>query len=208
MAGQKILLVEGNDDEHVLKHICGNRGIPNFDEVRPHYGDEDLLEDLTTQLKASNEEGDAVGVVIDADKNPAGRWEAIRDRLIEAGYDNVPAEAVPAGTTLNPPGESLLPPIGVWIMPNNRDKGKLEDFLRSLVPKQDELFVHATGIVESLSEKRFGDEDEIKAVIHTWLVWQSSPGRPYGTAITAGFLDAHSPQAYVMVSWLNRLFYP
>ena len=39
MAGRKILLVEGIDDEHVLKHICGNRGIPNLDDVRPHEGD-------------------------------------------------------------------------------------------------------------------------------------------------------------------------
>ena len=33
--GRKILLVEGTDDEHVLKHICGNHGIPHLDEVKP-----------------------------------------------------------------------------------------------------------------------------------------------------------------------------
>ena len=36
MADRKILLVEGPDDEHVLKHICGNRGIAHLDEVKPH----------------------------------------------------------------------------------------------------------------------------------------------------------------------------
>ena len=35
MPGRKILLVEGKDDEHVLKHICGNRGIPELDSVEP-----------------------------------------------------------------------------------------------------------------------------------------------------------------------------
>ena len=36
MAGKKILLVEGKDDENVLKHICGNQadvGI-HLDEVK------------------------------------------------------------------------------------------------------------------------------------------------------------------------------
>lgn len=35
MAGKKILLVEGIDDEHVLKHLCGNRGVGQLDEVKP-----------------------------------------------------------------------------------------------------------------------------------------------------------------------------
>ena len=114
----------------------------------------------------------------------------------------------PKGTVLNPPNGSLLPRVGVWIMPNNEAPGKLEDFLSSLVPEQDELFTHATEVVDNLPIQRFKDKDKPKAVIHTWLAWQSSPGRPYGTAITAGFLNAHAPQADVLVAWLNHLFYP
>lgn len=208
MAGRRILLVEGSDDEHVLKHICGNRGIPNLDDVKAHQNDEDLLEDFTTRIKASAEEGDILGVVIDADKNPSGRWDSIRNRLLEAGYEDVPGKAELRGTILAPPDESLLPRVGVWIMPNNLSQGKLEDFLRLLVPQGDVLIVHATDVVENLPDKRFGDKDKPKAVIHTWLAWQNSPGRPYGTAITAGFLDAHSPLADEIVSWLSRLFYP
>ena len=44
--------------------------------------------------------------------------------------------------------------------------------------------------------------------MHTWLAWQENPGRPYGTAITARFLDAEAPQADVLVAWINYLFYP
>jgi hypothetical protein len=33
MTLKRILLVEGKDDEHVLKHVSGNRGGPRFDEV-------------------------------------------------------------------------------------------------------------------------------------------------------------------------------
>ena len=209
MAGQKILLVEGTDDEHVLKHICGNRGIPHFDDVRPHDGYQDLLEDFFTQLRASTNEGDSVGVVIDADENPDARWQSIHDRLIQAGYQNVPAQPDPNGMIIDPLGESLLPRAGVWIMPDNGTHGNLENFLFSLVPQQDLLLAHATDVVESLpvGMQRFSDKDKPKAVMHTWLAWQSSPGRPYGTAITAGFLDPNVPQADVLVSWLRRLLH-
>ncbi len=208
MAGQKILLVEGTDDEHVLKHICGNRDIPHLDEVRPHENDYDLLDDFSTRLKASSEEGDVVGVVIDADKNPAGRWQSIRDHLIKAGYEHVPLQAALDGTILNPPGYSLLPRVGAWIMPDNQSRGKLEHFLRFLVPDGDDLIDHATQVVEGIAAPRFRDKDKLKAVMHTWLAWQGSPGRPYGTAITAGFLDANAPHADALTSWLNRLFFP
>ena len=208
MAGRKILLVEGTDDEHVLKHICGNRDIPNLDEIKAHENDSDLLEDFTVRIKTSTEEGDVLGVVIDADKDPSGRWHSIRNRLLESGYENVPDKADRIGTIVEPPGQSILPRVGVWIMPNNVDQGKLENFLRLLVPEDDDLIAIATDVVENLSDRRFRDIDKPKAVMHTWLAWQKSPGRPYGTAITAGFLDAYAPQADELVSWLNRLFYP
>jgi hypothetical protein len=51
MANRKILLVEGLDDEHVLKHICGNRGIARLDEVKPHGSVNTLLESIPVRLK-------------------------------------------------------------------------------------------------------------------------------------------------------------
>ena len=206
MPGRKILLVEGRDDEHVLKHICGNRGIPHLDEVVPHDGDKDLLESIPTRLRFA-EEGDVVGVIIDADTDLGARWQAIRDRLVKAGYRDVPSEPDPNGTIFEPSSGSLLPKTGVWIMPDNRTPGILEDFLRFLVPQPSAVLDHAIASVDSLPEKRFKDKDRPKAVIHTWLAWQKKPGRPYGTAITARFLDPGVPQADALASWLRRLFF-
>ena len=200
-----LLLVEGNDDEHVIKHICGKRGIPVPEEVRPHEGARDLLASLPIALSAMTEEGDVVGVVIDADKDVKARWQSIGQRLSDAGYKNVPDSPELNGTILEPPEGSILPIVGVWIMPNNQDCGKLENFLVSLVPNQDTLFRHATEVVELLPDKRFSDNDQIKATMHTWLAWQESPGRPYGIAIRASFLDAESHAADALVSWLERL---
>ena len=205
MASRTILLVEGTDDKHVIEHICLKRDIPVPGEVKPHDGYQDLLRTLSTQLKTSTDEGDIVAVVIDGDEDVQSHWQAVSKRLSDAGYENVPDDPESNGTIIDPPEGSILPIAGVWIMPNNQHSGKLEDFLISLVPNQDTLFTYATEVVEHLPEKRFGDKDQVKAIMHTWLAWQQSPGRPYGIAIRASFLDAEAPAADALVAWLSRL---
>lgn len=212
MADKKILLVEGPDDEHVLKHICGNRGIPQLDKVESQDGVENLIESLGVRLTLS-EEGDVIGVVIDADTEISDRWKSIRNRIISVGYQNVPDQPDPDGTILDPPARTLLPRLGVWIMPNNRTSGILEDFLRFLVPKSNVLFDYAKTCVEDIpnvpsGEGIFKPKDKPKAVVHTWLAWQEDPGLPFGTAITARFLDPNVPEVDVLVAWLKRLFFP
>ena len=204
---RKILLVEGTDDEHVLKHICGNYGIPRLDEVEPHEGVDHLLESIPVQLNLNDEEGDVVGVVIDADADLNARWQSLRDIFARAGYPNVPNQPDPNGTILEAPSGTLLPRAGVWLMPDNKTPGILEDFLRFLVPdRQSALFAHAERSVATVPERRFSQNDTPKAVIHTWLAWQEEPGKPYGTAITARFLDSQLPEARPLADWLGRLF--
>ena len=195
---RQVLLVEGDDDVHVLRAICRGRGIPEPEVVPPRDGGIDaLLRMLPGRLQESSEPGDAVGVVVDADTCLDARWQAIRDRLAAVGYQDAPASPDPSGTVLEAPSGSLLPRVGVWLMPDNSTPGILEDFLRFLVPRPDALFDHAFASVASLPERRFVDNDEPKALIHTWLAWQAEPGRPYGTAIAARFLDPDLPQADV-----------
>ena len=205
----KVLMVEGTDDEHVLKHICGSYGIPHLDKVEPHEGVDHLLESIPIELSLNPEDGDVVGVVIDADADLGARWQSLRDIFTQAGYPNVPAQPDPNGTILAAPDGTLLPRAGVWLMPDNKTPGILEDFLRFLVPdRQSALFAHAERSVATVPERLFSQNDTPKAVIHTWLAWQEEPGRPYGTAITARFLDSELPQARPLADWLGRLFYP
>ena len=63
-----------------------------------------------------------------------------------------------------------------------------------------QLSLKASGVSKPL--------DEPKAVIHTWLAWQEEPGRPFGTAIKARFLDPSVPEVDVLTAWLKRLFFP
>lgn len=209
MANRKVLLVEGTDDLHVLRHICQNRNIPAPDSVEPLGGIPGLLEHIPVRLKAS-EEGDVVGVVVDADTDVKSRWQSIRHRTVDLGYPNVPSQPVPDGTILDPPEGTLLPRWGIWIMPDNRTPGILEDFLHFLIPQPNRLLDHVKGSIAGIpeDERLFGPLDEPKAVIHTWLAWQREPGKPFGTAITARFLDPNVSEADDLVAWLRRLFFP
>ncbi len=208
MTSKRILLVEGTDDVHVLKHLCGNRNVPPLDDIKPHQGVDQLLESFPVRLKAS-EDGDIVGMVIDADTDLTARWQSLRGRLIEVGYENVPDNPASDGTTLDPPVGKLLPRVGIWIMPDNKTVGVLEDFLHFLVPNGSQLFAHVQSSVSAIpsGERRFSQLAEPKATIHTWLAWQEQPGRPLGTAITARYLDPDVAQVDVLVAWLRRLFF-
>ena len=206
---RKVLMVEGTDDEHVLKHICGAHKIPRLDKVKPYGGDGRLLAAIPLQIKLSKEKGDVVGIVIDADADLGARWQSLRDIFVNAGYPNVPRQPDPDGTILESPEETFLPRAGVWIMPDNKTPGILEDFLRFLIPDQpNTLFAHAERSVATVPERRFTENDTPKALIHTWLAWQKDPGKPYGTAITAKFMDSRLPQSRALADWLRRLFYP
>ena len=201
----KILMVEGSDDAHVLRRICCYRGITDLGEVKSYGGYEGVRESIRNRVTGTDE-GDIVGVVIDADSDLPARWQSIRQKIMEVGYTGVPMDPVPEGTILDPSGNPILPRLGIWIMPDNKTPGILEDFLRFLIPQRDSLLKHARTSLYSLPEQMFTDLDKPKALIHTWLAWQKEPGRPYGTAITAKFLDPCLPQADILASWLKRLF--
>jgi len=207
MAPKKVLLVEGKDDVHVVRHLCGNRNGPHIDVFRPHDSVENLLDSFPISFKAC-EEGDIFGVIIDADLNLSWRWESVRNQLLKLEYENVPKTPAYDGTILDPPADKLLPRVGFWIMPDNRINGILEDFLQFLVPVGSLLFEHVILSIEGIPENeiKFTLVNKPKVIMHTWLAWQSDPGRPFGTAIKAKFLDPDVPQVGVLVDWLNRLF--
>ncbi|HEO70462.1 MAG TPA: hypothetical protein ENN80_04310 [Candidatus Hydrogenedentes bacterium] len=136
--------------------------------------------------------------------------EHVLKHVVEAGYADAPSSPVPEGVVVAPPPGTLLPRVGIWIMPDNHAEGILEDFLRFLVPEGSRLLEHVESSVASIPEGEclFPKQATPKAIIHTWLAWQEEPGKPLGTAITARYLDPEVEQVDVLVGWLKRIFYP
>lgn len=204
--GKSVLLVEGTDDEHVVKNICGRFSLGKIDQIRPKTGKDPLLDTLDVQLKESDVR--VLGIIVDADTDLAARWQALSSRLSSAGYQGISSLPDEDGTILlPPPGVTLLPKVGIWLMPNNQVPGILEDFLQFLVPKDDALLAHAMKAIEDLPQRPFAEPKKSKALMHTWLAWQEEPGKPYGVAITARYLDASLPLGQTFANWLRKTFF-
>lgn len=207
MAGKRVLMVEGADDEHVVKHICGERQLGKIETIHPYGGKDPLLEGIGARLKESDVI--ALGILLDADTNLKARWQSVTDRLRLAGYADTPDAPSPNGTVIAAPANSLLPRVGIWLMPDNQANGILENFLRFLVPEGDPLFSHVEQSLDRIppAQCRFSELKKPKAKIHTWLAWQEEPGKPFGQAITARYLDPNLPAADIFAAWLQRTFF-
>ncbi len=207
MVGKCVLMVEGPDDEHVVKSICGQRKLGIIQYIHPYGGKDRLIEGIGVRLKESDI--GALGIILDADTDLHARWQAVAFRLSAAGYTNIPATPAPEGTVIESPADSLLPRVGIWLMPDNQLPGILEDFLRFLVPTGDRLLAHVDQALVSIpaGERRFSEVRAAKARIHTWLAWQEEPGKPFGQAISARYLDPSLPAANIFAVWLQRTFF-
>jgi hypothetical protein len=207
MTAKLVLMVEGPDDEHVVKNICGQRQLGKIEIIHPYGGKDPLIEGIGVRLKESDIR--ALGIILDADTDLHARWQAVAFRLSAAGYTDVPATPAPEGTVIESPADSLLPRVGVWLMPDNQTPGILEDFLHFLVPVGDSLLAHVDQAIASIpiGQRRFSDLREAKARIHTWLAWQKDPGKPFGQAISALYLDPNLPAANIFAGWLQRTFF-
>jgi hypothetical protein len=200
---QNYLLVEGNDDEHVLYSLLTHYQIPERFKIRNKQGIDKLLETLDVELKRSGLE--RLGIIVDADTNLLARWKGLRERLTHAGYDTLPATPDPNGTIIK---QADQPIVGIWLMPDNTVPGMLEDFASFLISADDLLWPLADNVVHQViaRERRFSESHYMKARIHSWLAWQEEPGTPLGLAITRRYLDAAAPHAQQLATWIRQLF--
>jgi hypothetical protein len=200
---QSTLLVEGDDDFHLCYHLLKHYQLEKLISIEDKKGVENLLKSLKVELKLKNR----LGIVVDADDDLVARWRAIRARLRVSGYNSIPNSPVGAGTILQ---EGDLPVVGIWLMPDNKIPGMLEDFVSLLRPQEDVLWPFAVSVVQQVkgieTSLRFQDMHESKARIHTWLAWQREPGKPIGQAITKGYLKADAALAQSFIDWIRELF--
>jgi len=201
----RVLLVEGPEDREVLYHLCNYHSINNkvLFEVETKEGYERLRDDLTVRPQTG---ATVIGAIVDADVDPVARWDSLRAALFEAGYRDLPTDPSDEGTII--PGSGELPPVGIWLMPNNRLAGILEDFISFLIREDDVLLERAESCIENIpsEHRRFRDSYRSKAMIHTWLAWQEEPGTPLGMAVTKRYLNANHALAMQFLQWLTRLF--
>lgn len=197
----RVLLVEGRDDKHVVDHICRRcEPMPTF-EIVDAGGLEKLMASIGSELKAPGRQ--AVGIVVDANDDIEARWAAVKNRLDSAGL--VVGERDSAGTVIR--GTPPEPHVGVWIMPDNRHTGELEDFIEAMIPASDAVWPLSRAYIDGIpsTDRLFSAEKALRAQVHAWLAARERP-RPMGLAIRAGDLDVEGVGCAGLKTWLRRLF--
>jgi len=204
------LFVEGKDDLYSITELLQRHGYDwNNNSLAPLVYDSGGIEPLFEALPAALKTLVRVGVVIDADLSASKRW-ARMEAILKASGIAPPPWPSQHGLVLALTGPTRLERFGIWIMPDNKAAGVLEDFLARLVPAGDPCWQHADGATKQARTlgAPLKPNDHTKGAMHAWLAWQDPPGRPFGTALNARILGHDSPEALDFVAWFKRLFGP
>ncbi len=212
-----VLLVEGQDDKHVVRHLCKQHQstlsffIPDKDDpqvtvsdrqaisIEDKGGIELLLESINLEIQVSGRQ--AVGILVDANSDLAARWDEVTGRLQKAGI-KFPKSPSPDGTIIQ-----AKPRIGIWLMPDNTSAGELEDFVTKMIPTEDPVWPLSLSYIEGIPEadRKFSEKKKLRAQLYAWLAAREDPRR-MGLAIRARDLKVDGDLSKKFVAWLNELF--
>lgn len=201
----RLLLVEGTDDEHVVGHLWKrvHGSDPPF-SIGKREGVNNLLRSIRDEANAPGRE--VLGIMVDANDDVSGRWEAVTNRLRRAGID-VPAELDPAGVVIEGRPHEGAPRVGIWLMPDNASTGELENFVAEMVPSNDPVWPMSKDYIEHipLEHRKFSEGKILRAQIYAWLAAREDP-RQMGLAIKAEDLDVDGALCGRFAGWIGRLF--
>lgn len=213
---KKVLMVEGKDELLTIPELIEANGIEwevNGQKIVliQEYGGFPNLSDpdeITTELQTSGRE--ALGIIFDADDNPSGQWQSIRNSCLQSIPDlpdHIPEEGLIHTANLNN-GRAVK--FGIWMMPDNKMRGMLETFLTTMIPTdKEELWHFAQDMTQEARSKGadFKDSHLDKANIYTWLAWQDPPGLQLKTAVKKKrILNPQNFNAQGFVSWFKDLY--
>lgn len=235
---ERIIAVEGKADLHIIWHLLkinnpearkiesGNQSLvmrmPGEKNIRieiyQERGIDQLCNQVSTRIKKSGLE--SIGFVFDADGDPKGRWKQVGRRILEVYKEVYPADhsTLKKAFYETPVSEGVWVrdcslKVGVWMMPNNKSAGTIEDFLSDMVPPENPRWQHAknyfgTVFAEKkhlLGYKLFPRTKTSKARIHAWLAVQENPGTLPGKAIKSGYFNTKNPKSLLFQKWPENL---
>ena len=217
----RVLFVEGQDEKHVILHLCEAHGSfvvqrkpnnlygvvkrlsdPEFVVTDFQGGVNHLIIAATDLINVSGRQ--VIGFVMDANGDLAARWSDLGNRLAQRGLQ-VPSSPDPGGTVI--PEQANRPRIGFWLMPDNQTGGELEDFMLSMLKSDDPVWPLSACYIERIpSEARdFAPDKIMKAKFYAWLASRSEPQR-MGAAIGACALNINTTGCKTFLDWLTKLF--
>lgn len=223
-----ILLVEGVNDQAFFEKLCKvldlnvdvEIGTP-LDYLSAQQGGfnskQGVLNSLDIFLPLLEDEESYIkklALVLDADitGNNNGGFIAtitqIKAKTGVFGYSNRHVYINDGGIEI-PHSDSGMSSLGVWIMPNNKDDGTIENWIKDkIIDSEKPLLEHACKIVSELPTTKFSPTSVVKAEIATWLAWQNQPGRTISYALKKNeeLLNIQDVGFKNLIEWLKQFF--
>ena len=217
----RVLLVEGESDKSFFEEVCKQLSLSTKIQVAPprdlggtHNSKQGIFKHLSTLLLKQLADGQLthLAIIMDADYKDThglgykGTLAQFERALSPFGF-SLKKNGNPNVSGLFFESSDGLNDIGVWIMPDTRQEGMLEDWLKQCVSNDElTLFRHATQIAKALPQQKFKEIHRSKAEIATWLAWQESPDRGAYHALSEGGFDKNSTSFLSLASWLRQVF--
>ena len=197
----RVLLVEGQNDKHVVLQLCNRHPAIQDFLIRDRDNVEQLLESVGGELNSPGLL--ALGILVDADTDPAARWDAVKYRLLEEGIRDLDQPNT-NGVVVTTEGK---PRVGIWLMPDNESSGELENFIEQMIPDEDPVWPLAQNYITQIpsEDRKFTENKELRAKIHAWLATREDP-RQMGLAIRTRDLEVDGALCQSFLAWLTNLF--
>lgn len=199
----RVLLVEGKDEFMFFSSLLGaTPGLSPF-QVIP-VGKEKLRDSLSIIREMFDRAAltcEALGVVRDADEDASGAFQSVRDALCDGEW------ASPGRPGRHGEVTSDFPKIGVFIMPDGRQRGALETLCRRAVEDTEAgrcateylRCMERAGRIAGVAARRD------KAFAHTYLAGSDDPVARVGEGAQQGIWDYTHAVFSPLVDFVRRL---
>lgn len=215
----KYLIVEGKYDQNFFEKLLDFKKMKGVSikcprDLKGSYNGKGNCIDLLTGLVPSFHDGSMskLGLIVDADfekissQGFGNTLKSISEKLKNFGY-NIYTKPCNYSNGIIFSNSSGLPDIAIWIMPNNKNEGYIEYFLKDLIDdKLSDMIADAEKICSKMAHKKFSDHHLVKSEIAVFMAMQDNPGRNISHMIEKSLLDFDKPQLKVFYSFLNKYF--
>lgn len=164
-----LILVEGIDDLYFLKAFCDYKKLSNIG-ILNYQGKEKLPRTLSTlHVHPGYDQLSVIGITRDADdKIGAEVFKDVCEILENANY------AEPSSFGKFTDGGISSPKVGVFVMPDENEKGELEDVLFKTISDDDYIKNCVSQYIKCVKNSGIELKKIAKARLYAWLACQNS----------------------------------
>lgn len=201
-----VIFTEGQDDCYTIIAICEKFGVIKSFGFYDSGGKDECMKAFSVRLEASNAP-EKIAIILDADENLLGKWDSIRT-ILKPYKVEVPKSPDEKGSIFSfDQGDGKVIKLGVWIMPNNRINGMLEDLCIQFANKDTiKLAEDYVGECKKKGLWNCTDSHLSKSILHAYLAVQDEPGKPIGLSIKNNNLKIQGEDVLNLMNWINNVF--